>query len=65
MLNARLNHMPKNVGKKGNKHVEQKNQVIVFFKGRNFSVNFLENNQIELETFSEAGENLIDYISVH
>ena len=31
--------MPKNVGKKGNKHVEQKNQVIDFFKNRGEKVN--------------------------
>ena len=42
---------------------KKKNQIIDFFEERNFNANFIEDNQIELETFSKAGEKLIDYIN--
>lgn len=52
------------VGKKENSYVKQKkkkNQIFDFFEERNFNANFIEDNQIELETFSKAGEKLIDF----
>lgn len=42
---------------------KEKNQIIDFFEERNFNANFIEDNRIELETFSKAGEKLIDYIN--